>query len=93
MVAALTVASALLVATHFRTRDPDSALYVIVASHLAEQPARSWIAPQWWGGWKNEGPFREHPAGAYVGPAALTRLGVPGEEASFVVGLLTQVVT
>jgi hypothetical protein len=91
--AALAVATALLIATHFRTRDPDSALYVIIASRLAEQPASTWIAPQWWGGWKNEGPFREHPAGAFVGPAALTRLGIPGEEASFVVNLVTQVVT
>lgn len=92
-VAALGVATALLVATHFRTRDPDSALYVIIASRLAEQPASTWIAPQWWGGWNNQGPFREHPAGAFVGPAALTRLGVPAEEASFVVNLATQVVT
>ena len=91
--AALAVATALLVATHFRTRDPDSALYVIIASRLAQQPASTWIAPQWWGGWNNQGPFREHPAGAFVGPAALTRLGIPGEEASFVVNLLTQVVT
>ncbi len=91
--AALAVATALLVATHFRTRDPDSALYVIIASRLAQQPASTWIAPQWWGGWNNQGPFREHPAGAFVGPAALTRLGIPGEEASFVVNLITQVVT
>jgi hypothetical protein len=91
-VAALGVATALLVATHFRTRDPDSALYVVIASRLAEQPVRTWIAPQWWGGWNNQGPFREHPAGAFVGPAALTRLGIPGEEASFVVNLVTQVV-
>jgi hypothetical protein len=90
---ALAFATTLLVATHFRTRDPDSALYVIIASRLAEQPARTWIAPQWWGGWNNQGPFREHPAGAFVGPAALTRLGIPGEEASFVVNLVTQVVT
>jgi hypothetical protein len=91
--AALAVATALLVATHFRTRDPDSALYVIIASRLAEQPVRTWIAPQWWGGWNNQGPFREHPAGAFVGPAALTRLGIPGEEASFVVNLVAQLVT
>jgi hypothetical protein len=91
--AALAVATALLIATHFRTRDPDSALYVIIASRLAQQPASTWIAPQWWGGWNNQGPFREHPAGAFVGPAALTRLGIPGEEASFVVNLVTQVVT
>ena len=91
--AALAVATALLIATHFRTRDPDSALYVIIASRLAQQPASTWIAPQWWGGWNNQGPFREHPAGAFVGPAALTRLGIPAEEASFVVNLLTQVVT
>lgn len=92
-VAALGVATALLVATHFRTRDPDSALYVVIASRLADQPVRTWIAPQWWGGWKNEGPFREHPAGAFVGPAALTRLGIPGAEASFVVNLVAQVAT
>jgi hypothetical protein len=91
--AALAVATALLAATHFRTRDPDSALYIIIASRLAEQPASRWIAPQWWGGWKNEGPFREHPAGAFVGPAVLTRLGIPGAEASFVVNLATQVIT
>ncbi len=88
----LLVASVLLVLTHFHTRDPDSALYVTVATHLADQPVRLWIAPQWWGGWNHEGPFREHPFGVYLLPALLTRAGVPGEEASFIVGLLTQVI-
>jgi hypothetical protein len=89
--AALAVATTLLIATHFRTRDPDSALYVTIATQLADQPIRTWIAPQWWGGWNHEGPFREHPSGAFVGPALLTRAGIPGEEASFVVNLLTQI--
>ncbi len=72
-IAVLLVASVLLVRTHFHTRDPDSALYVIVATHLADQPVRSWIAPQWWGGWNHEGPFREHPFGVFLLPALLTR--------------------
>jgi hypothetical protein len=90
--AALVAASLLLVATRFHTRDPDSALYVTIATHLAEQPVGSWIAPQWWGGWNHEGPFREHPAGAFVVPALVTRLGVPGDEASFIVNLAAQIV-
>jgi 4-amino-4-deoxy-L-arabinose transferase-like glycosyltransferase len=89
----LLTASSLLIATRFRTHDPDSALYVIVASHLAEQPIPSWIAPQWWGGWNHQGPFREHPAGTFIPPALLTRLGVPGEQSSFIVGLLAQIVS
>jgi 4-amino-4-deoxy-L-arabinose transferase-like glycosyltransferase len=33
------------------------------------------------------GLFREHPAGIFLLPAALSRLGIPGEQAAYVVGI------
>ncbi len=79
--------STLIVGTGFASRDPDSALYAGIAGRLAAGPAPQWIAPEWWGFWNGEGLFREHPAGVFLLPALLGRLGVPAEQAAFVVGV------
>lgn len=79
--------SVTLVATGFASDDPDSALYANLSARLAEGPVANWIAPEWWGNWNSEGWFREHPAGVFVLPTALASLGVPGVQASYIVGI------
>lgn len=90
---ALAVAATLLAVSGYRTRDPDSRAYIAIATRLAEVPAAEWIAPQWWGAWGGQGRFLEHPAGAFVLPALLTRAGYPAAQASFVVTLAAQIVS
>ena len=90
---ALAVAAALLAVSGYRTRDPDSRAYIAIATRLADVPAAEWIAPQWWGAWGGQGRFLEHPAGAFVLPALLTRAGYPAAQASFVVTLAAQIVS
>lgn len=92
-IAALAVMAALLAWTGYRTRDPDSRAYIAIAARLAAEPVERWIAPQWWGAWGRHGPFREHPAGTFVLPAALARAGYPAAQASFVVSLAMQVIS
>jgi 4-amino-4-deoxy-L-arabinose transferase-like glycosyltransferase len=87
---AFVAVSAVLVATRFTSADPDSALYASISGRLTQEPASRWIAPEWWGFWpetKMEGLFREHPSGVFVVPAAVARLGIPGEQAAYVVGV------
>lgn len=91
--AALAVAATLLAVSGYRTRDPDSRAYIAIATRLADVPAAEWIAPQWWGAWGGQGRFLEHPAGAFVLPALLTRAGYPAAQASFVVTLAAQIVS
>jgi 4-amino-4-deoxy-L-arabinose transferase-like glycosyltransferase len=87
----LVVAAALLAATGYRTRDPDSRAYITIATRLADEPVSRWIAPQWWGAWAGQGLFREHPAGTFVLPALLTRAGYPAPQSLFVVTLAAQI--
>ena len=79
--------SMLLVATRFASDDPDSALYANLSAKLAQGPITNWIAPQWWGYWDGTGLFREHPAGVFLLPTALTLFGLPAVQASYVVGI------
>ena len=79
--------SVLLVATGFTSDDPDSALYANLSAKLAQGPITHWIAPQWWGYWDGQGLFREHPAGVFLLPTALTLVGLPAVQASYVVGI------
>ena len=84
------VASALLVVTRFTSSDPDSALYASLSAKLSVQPVTHWIAPQWWDLWPQAhqtGYFREHPAGLFLIPAAMGRIGIPPEQASYVFGI------
>ena len=87
---ALAVAASLLVATDYRSRDPDSALYARLSGELAEQPPSRWIAPEWRGAWNQEGLFREHPAGILLPSVLLIRAGVPAGQAAFIVNMLYQ---
>ena len=89
-VAAFLLISAILVATRFTSTDPDSALYASISGRLAQEPPARWIAPQWWGFWpetKMTGLFREHPSGVFLLPAAVGQLGIPGEQAAYIVGI------
>lgn len=89
-VASFVVVAGLLVATRFTSTDPDSALYANISARLAREPVTHWIAPEWWGFWpdaKMTGYFREHPAGVFLVPAALDRLGIPGQQAAYIVGV------
>jgi 4-amino-4-deoxy-L-arabinose transferase-like glycosyltransferase len=79
--------SAILVVTGFASDDPDSALYANLSAKLAQGPVTNWIAPQWWGYWDGQGLFREHPAGVFLLPTALTLVGLPAVQASYVVGI------
>ena len=88
-VAFLLVAT-ILAATGFTSEDPDSTLYAGLSARLAEEPFARWIAPEWWGLWPrigNTGLYRDHPIGGFVVPALLGRLGVPGEQAAYIVGV------
>ena len=82
----------LIALTQYTSRDPDSQLYAGIAARLAAEPVDQWIAPQWWGLWDSTGPFYEHPAGLFVLPAALARLGYPAEQAAYAVNALYQIV-
>lgn len=85
--AAYLVVAALLAATGFASTDPDSALHANLSARLAEGPVSQWIVPHWWGEWDSEGLYREHPAGIFLLPTALARLGVPAVPASYIVGV------
>ena len=81
------VVAALLVLTGFASDDPDSALYANLSARLAGEPPSRWIAPEWWGYWDSTGLFREHPAGVFFLPTALSRLGIPPVQAAYIVGV------
>ena len=86
----LLVAATLLVATDFTSSDADSSLYAGLSARLTEEPMSRWIAPEWWGLWPRlgfTGYYRDHPIGGFVLPAALARLGVPADQAAYIVGL------
>ena len=87
----LVVAAALLAATGYRTRDPDSRAYITITTHLVDEPVSRWIAPQWWGAFGLQGLFRDHPAGTFVPPALLARTGYPVAQSLFVVTLARQI--
>ena len=74
---AVVITAVLIAATHYESPDPDSSLHAGIAARVSELPLRQWIAPEWWGLWNSEGPYCEHPAGIFILPAALARLGFP----------------
>jgi len=85
--ACLVVVWALLAATGFVSRDPDSAFYAAMTARLASGPPSSWIAPEWGGLWNGTGLWQEHPIGLYLAPIAVAKLGFPGAQAAFAVGI------
>ena len=90
---AVVVTAALIAATHYESPDPDSSLHAGIAARVSELPLRQWIAPEWWGLWNSEGPYSEHPAGIFILPAALARLGYPPGQAAYAVNALYQAAT
>ena len=87
---AVLVSVVLIALTHYTTRDPDSRLYAGIAARLSQQPVDRWIAPEWWGLWGLDALYYEHPAGIFLAPAALARLGFPAEQAAYAVNVLYQ---
>jgi hypothetical protein len=87
---AVVVTAALVAATGYESPDPDSGLHAGIAARISELPLRLWIAPEWWGFWNSEGPYCEHPAGIFILPAALARLGFPPVQAAYAVNALYQ---
>jgi hypothetical protein len=82
----------LIAATKFVSVDPDSVRYAIISSKLSALPVARWVAPEWWGITTEDGPsgyFQEHPAGLFLIPAALGRLGVPADQAPYIFGVGT----
>ncbi len=88
---AVVASVALIALTHYTTRDPDSLLHAGIAARLSQQPIGHWIAPEWWGLWGMQGLYCEHPAGIFLVPAALARLGFPAEQAAYAVNVFYQV--
>ena len=87
---AFVLVAALIVLTQFSSTDPDSQLYASISGRLSEEPVSHWIAPEWWDFWPEThmtGLFREHPAGVFLVPVALSRLGIPGEQAAYIAGV------
>jgi 4-amino-4-deoxy-L-arabinose transferase-like glycosyltransferase len=87
---AVVITAVLVAATHYESPDPDSRLHAGIAAKVSELPLRQWIAPEWWGLWDSEGPYCEHPAGIFILPAALARLGFPPSQAAYAVNALYQ---
>jgi 4-amino-4-deoxy-L-arabinose transferase-like glycosyltransferase len=90
---AVVVTAALIAAAHYESPDPDSGLHSGIAARLGQLPVKQWIAPEWWGLWNSEGPYCEHPAGIFILPAALGRLGYPPVQAAYAVNALYQAAT
>jgi hypothetical protein len=86
---ALLAAWALLAATGFTSRDPDSAFYAVMSARLANGPLAGVIAPEWGGLWNGTGLWQEHPVGIYLLPIALATLGYPDAQAAYAVGIAT----
>ena len=88
-VAALLVVWALLAATGFTSRDPDSAFYAVMSARLANGPLTGIIAPEWGGLWNGTGLWQEHPIGIYLAPIALAWIGYPASQAAYAIGIAT----
>jgi hypothetical protein len=86
---ALVVVCAILGASGFVSRDPDSAFYAVMSARLANGEPSRIIAPEWGGLWNSTGPWLEHPIGIYLAPVALAKLGYPAEQAAYAVGVAT----
>ena len=84
---ALLAAWALLAATAFTSRDPDSAFYAAMSARLANASLAGVIAPEWGGLWNGTGLWQEHPIGIYLLPIALAKAGYPAVQAAYAVGI------
>ena len=86
---ALLAVWALLAATGFTSRDPDSAFYATMSARLANGPLTGIIAPEWGGLWNGTGLWQEHPVGIYLAPIGLAWVGYPDTQAAYAVGIAT----
>lgn len=86
-VGALLVVWAVVGATGFVSRDPDSAFYAVMSARLAHGGVSQIIAPEWGGLWNGTGLWQEHPIGIYLAPIALAKVGYPAEQAAYAVGI------
>jgi 4-amino-4-deoxy-L-arabinose transferase-like glycosyltransferase len=89
-VAAFLLIAGLLVATRFESDDADSVRYATISSVLSTQHIMRWIAPEWWGLSPDNpltGYFQEHPAGLFIIPAFLGKIGVPANQAPYIFGV------
>jgi 4-amino-4-deoxy-L-arabinose transferase-like glycosyltransferase len=91
--AALTAVAVLLAVGRYESRDADSALHAAISSDLARRPFHEWIAPEWNGHWTLQGLYREHPAGVFLFPAVVARLGYPSAQAAYAVNAIYQILT
>jgi hypothetical protein len=89
--AALLAALLALAALQYRAADPDSVLHAEIAARLGEEPpSLRWIAPEWPPGSYVQGLYREHPAGLFLLPALLARLGYPAAQAAYAANAVYQ---
>jgi hypothetical protein len=88
---AAVVSVALIGSARYVSRDPDSRLHADISARLSQQPVERWIAPEWWGLWNTQGQYCEHPAGIFLLPAAVARIGFPAEQAAYAVNVIYQV--
>jgi 4-amino-4-deoxy-L-arabinose transferase-like glycosyltransferase len=90
---AVVITFVLVAVTDYQSPDPDSSLHAGIAARLSKLPVAQWIAPEWWGFWNSEGPYCEHPAGIFILPAALGRLGYPPAQAAYAANAVYQAAT
>jgi hypothetical protein len=88
---AIVVTWTALAALGYGARDPDSRLYAEISARTAAAPLSRWIAPDFPPGWYMRGAFREHPAGLFVPPAILARLGYPAPQAAYAMNVVYQI--
>src|SRR5688572_30711902 len=92
-IAALGCVAGLLAAVGYQSRDPDSALHAAIVQQSFERPVANWIAPSWGGNWGRTDLYREHPAGIFLVPSALARMGYPAPQAAYLVNAIFQILT
>lgn len=92
-IAALLSVAMLLAAIGFESRDPDSALHASIVRQSYQRPVAEWIAPSWGGNWTRTDLYREHPAGIFLLPSALARMGYPAPQSAYVVNAVFQILT
>ena len=92
-IAAFACVAVLLAAVGFESRDPDSALHASIVGQSFERPVTEWIAPSWGGNWTRTDLYREHPAGIFLLPSALARMGYPASQSAYLVNAVFQILT
>ena len=91
--AALTLVAALLALVDYRASDPDSALHAAIVAQSYQRPIAEWIAPSWGGQWGRVDLYREHPAGLFLLPSLLARIGYAPSQAAYLVNAVFQMLT